>query len=147
MGIESFSHLMSAQPDHPSVRRVVLPSGKTIEVVYFTHDVEPACPAPEPPARADPHTCPACASSLVHPTDWDEAGAHAWRMILRCPNCEWTGDGVFDQKAVERFEDHLDHGTDALMRDLRRLVQANMEEGLDRFVTALEVDAIWPMDF
>ncbi len=138
---------MSAQPDHPSVRRVVLPSGKTIEVVYFRDDVEPAGAPPDAPAASDPQNCPTCPSSLVHPVDWDEAGAYGWRMTLRCPNCEWTGEGVFHQAAVERFEEHLDRGTEALVRDLRRFVQANMEEDLDRFVTALEGDAIWPMDF
>ena len=33
------------------------------------------------------------------------------------------------------------------MRDLKRLTQANMEDEVQRFVTALGVDAILPEDF
>jgi hypothetical protein len=41
----------------------------------------------------------------------------------------------------------LDLGTDALVKDLRRLVQANMEAEADRFAAALEAGAILPEDF
>ena len=58
---------MSHQPD-PShhVRRVILPSGRAIEVVYF--DNQPAHaphPAPSSPNEAvDLHICPDCAKRL-----------------------------------------------------------------------------------
>jgi hypothetical protein len=48
---------------------------------------------------------------------------------------------------VDRFDEHLDRGTEALVRDLRRLTRANMEDEIDAFVRALEADAIQPMDF
>jgi hypothetical protein len=34
-----------------------------------------------------------------------------------------------------------------LVRDLKRLTRANMEEEIERFGRALESDGIWPMDF
>jgi hypothetical protein len=68
-------------------------------------------------------------------------------VTLRCPNCEWTGTGVFEQEVVERFDEQLDRGTEALVRDLKRLVQANMEEQIDRFVDALQAGLILPEDF
>ncbi len=68
-------------------------------------------------------------------------------VSLRCPNCEWTGTGVFDQDSVERFDEELDRGTNALLAGLKRLVEANMEDTIERFVSALEVDAILPEDF
>ena len=37
--------------------------------------------------------------------------------------------------------------TEALVRDLKRLMQANIEEEIERFVAALNADAIQPMDF
>jgi hypothetical protein len=131
-------------PDHEHyVRRVVLPSGKTIEVVYFEDQ-----PAPDDLARPYRlHVCPGCSADLVYPLDWQEAGPEHWEMQLRCPGCEWTGSGVFSQSAVEAFEDELDRGTEALVGDLRRLARANMEEEIDRFANALEADAILPMDF
>jgi hypothetical protein len=137
------------------VRRVVLPSGKTIEVVYF--EEHPAltgasAPVATPPAidttsETDLHVCGSCNSDLVYPLEWEEAGATHWEVTLRCPNCEWTGTGVFEQLVVERFDEELDRGTEAVVADLRRLMAANMEEEIDRFVRALAVDALLPEDF
>jgi hypothetical protein len=124
---------------------VVLPSGKTIEVVYFGEEPTTTHPAPDP-AR-DLHLCGTCDSELVYPTDWDEVGETHWEVLLRCPNCEWSGTGVFDQDTVERFDEELDRGTECLIEDLTRLTQANREDEIERFTSALASDAIWPMDF
>ena len=130
------------------VRRVVLPSGKTIEVVYF--DEAPALDAVSPELAdvvEDLHVCSACSSDLVYPVEWDEAGTTHWEVTLRCPNCEWAGTGVFEQTIVERFDEVLDRGTEALVRDLKRMMHANMEDEIERFVHALEADHILPDDF
>ena len=94
---------MSPQPDNRHyVRRVVLPSGKTIEVVYFEDQVIDAPGAERLGARQrdvhDLHVCGSCESDLVYPIEWEEAGATHWEVTLRCPNCEWTGTGVFEQE-------------------------------------------------
>jgi hypothetical protein len=144
---------MSPQPDNRHyVRRVVLPSGKTIEVVYFEDQVmDDLAPEPAREAVAETveqlHVCSSCESALVYPTEWDEAGVAHWEVSLRCPNCEWNGTGVFGQDLVERFDEELDRGTEALVRDLKRLMHANMEEEIDRFVQALDGDLILPEDF
>jgi len=128
------------------VRRVVLPSGRSIEVVYFEpleieNGVKPA------PLLDDLHVCPECDRDLVYPIEWQETSATHWEVLLRCPNCEWSEVGVYDQATVDRFDETLDGGTEALVRDLRRLVQANMEEEAQRFADALAADAILPEDF
>ena len=79
------------------VKRVVLPSGKTIEVVYFRETDELASAqasveessssskAPEhPPAEThqDLHVCIECASELVYPVQWDESGPDNWSVLL-----------------------------------------------------------------
>jgi len=143
---------MSPQPDNRHyVRRVVLPSGKTIEVVYFEDQVlDTAIGEPAPDTVSDVtalHVCGSCESDLVYPTEWDEAGSTHWEVSLRCPNCEWNGTGIFQQELVERFDEELDRGTEALVRDLKRLMHANMEEEIDRFVEALDHDLILPEDF
>ena len=147
---------MSRQPDNtPYVRRVVLPSGKTIEVVYFedqaTHGASYVPPAIPQRRQGDDerelHLCTECDSDLVYPLEWEESGTTHWEVSLRCPNCEWTGTGRFLQSCVERFDEELDRGTEALVRDLKRLVHANMEEEIERFVGALEGDHILPSDF
>ena len=142
--------------DH-QLKRIVLPSGKTIEVVYFESlaadaaSAEATHPAPKPAPREgaerDLHVCPDCTSDLVYPVAWEEADESHWSITLRCPNCEWDEDGVFAQNQCDRFDDELERGTDALTRDYKRLMTANLAEEIERFMYALEVDAILPMDF
>jgi hypothetical protein len=135
----------------PHVKRVTLPSGKSIEVMYFAD--QPAAPRETLPKRAQAigsqplHVCIECGSSLVYPTDWQEAGPDHWEVDLRCPNCEWRGAGVFHQDVVESFDDELDRGIDVLLSDYRALVSSNMEDEIDRFAKALDVGAILPADF
>jgi predicted RNA-binding Zn-ribbon protein involved in translation (DUF1610 family) len=139
-----------SHPDNTNyVRRVVLPSGRAIEVVYFenqpAHASQPAAVTPR--EHVDLHVCPECDKHLVYPVEWEEASETHWEVQLRCPNCEWLTVGLFDQETVDRFDEELDHGTELLLRDLKRLTRANMEEEIERFGKALESDAIWPMDF
>jgi hypothetical protein len=127
------------------VRRVVLPSGRAIEVVYYetlpTEMLRPVEPVD------DLHVCPECDRALVYPVEWEEVSPTHWEVLLRCPSCEWTELGVYDQQTVDRFDEQLDLGTDALMRDLTRLTRANMEEEIERFTAALASDLILPEDF
>ncbi len=130
------------------VQRVVLPSGKTIEVVYFGDNTPGALP---PGHFSDPvgdlHVCIECSSRLAYPTTWEEAGDDNWSVTIRCPECETVRDGVFSQPAVEAFDEELDAGTDALTADYRRLMRANMAEEVDRFAAALHAEAVLPEDF
>jgi hypothetical protein len=127
------------QPDHnPYVRKVTLPSGKTIEVISFEQ---------VPGTATDLHVCPVCTSELVYPVDWAEAGRTHWEVSLRCPNCEWTFTGVYDDDVIQRFDDVLDEGTEALVADLRQLTRANMEADVERFIAAIYADYLLPEDF
>ena len=142
---------MNQQPDNSHyVRRVVLPSGRAIEVVYFDNAapeaVQAAHPVPDLPAE-DLHVCPDCEQSLVYPVEWEEADETHWEVSLRCPNCEWSAVGTFAQDTVDRFDEELDRGTEALVRDLKRLTRANMEDEVERFTRALAANAILPEDF
>jgi hypothetical protein len=142
------------------VKRVVLPSGKTIEVVYFKEldevlentqpSGEEAPKAPVlPPAEIhqDLHVCMECTSELVYPVQWEESGPENWSVLLHCPNCDVYREGIFSQETVECFDEELDRGADVLARDYKRLMRANMAEEIDRFVGALRADAILAEDF
>jgi hypothetical protein len=145
----------TADPGDHQLKRIVLPSGKTIEVVYFDHaSIEASRPesAAVPAEKAadeerELHVCVNCSCTLVYPVQWEEAGPKSWNVTLRCPECEWVEAGVFTQAQCDRFDDELECGTDALSRDYKRLVTANMSEEIDRFSAALKVDAILPVDF
>jgi len=137
---------MSQPPDKGQyVRRVVLPSGRAIEVVYFQTIAPEPAPATNP--LDDLHICAECGRDLVYPVEWEETSATHWEVLLRCPNCEWSEVGTFDQATVDRFDEQLDLGTETLIRDLKRLQQANMEDEIQRFVRALDAGAILPEDF
>jgi hypothetical protein len=140
-----------SQPSDNShyIRRVVLPSGRAIEVVYFENlsQTAPAAPARSAPGVQDLHVCPECEHGFVYPVEWEEHDATRWEVALRCPNCEWATVGLYEQETVDRFDEELDRGTEALVRDLQRLTHANMEEEIERFARALAADAILPEDF
>lgn len=91
--------------------------------------------------------CGSCGSMLVQPIDWSLIGRTHWRVVLRCPNCEWSGTGVFAQDAVDRFDRELDRGTRKLQATLTRVSRACMEAEIEAFATALETDLIVPFDF
>ena len=78
--MQEFEH--SEAPDHNRyIRKVTLPSGKTIEVISFEQS---------PPGERELHVCPDCASELVYPVAWEQADRASWEVSLRCPNCEWA---------------------------------------------------------
>jgi hypothetical protein len=130
---------VNQNPERHSVRRIFLPSGKSIEVVHF-HDREK-------PTPSGLHVCPACASELVQPVSWAEAEGQRWELTLECPNCSWFEEGVYERDQVDLLEEKLDDGLAEMLGDLQRLAQANMAEDVDRFVAALHADLILPEDF
>ncbi len=131
---------MDGSAPHHSVHRIVLPSGRKIEVVRFEDESKAAATRPL-------HLCPECDCDLVQPLTWSETEDERWELELGCPNCEWSAEGVFEQTAVEDLEERLDEGLATMLADLHRLTQANMVEEVDRFVSALRTDLILPEDF
>jgi ribosomal protein L37AE/L43A len=121
-----------------AVRRIVLPSGRTIEVIRFK-DVDAD--------RRELHVCPSCESDLVQPMAWSETPDGRWDLALECPNCGRSESGTFTRLQVEKLEDHLDEGLTEMIADLQRLTQANMAADVDRFVAALDAGFILPEDF
>jgi len=138
---------MSHSADPSSTRRVTLPTGQAIDVLFVEGGESAGGPAAAHPAETGLHVCRECASPLVTPVAWEQAGPREWAVTIQCPNCEWWDADVFDEELIERFDEELDRGTEALVRDLLRLVRANMEDDVERFVAALRADAILPEDF
>jgi hypothetical protein len=129
------------------VKKIILPSGKAVEIVYF--HAEPTTDTLMP-ASAPEHgleVCPDCASGLVYPTDWHEAASGNWELELRCPECEWCDRAEYDQTTVERYDGALNDATDELIDSLETLTRENMEAEIERFVDALSADHIVPFDF
>jgi hypothetical protein len=138
-------------PENPTqfVKRVVLPSGKTIEVVLFSgiEGTERQREARVAEPFQDLHICLECESGLVYPLEWEEADTENWSVLLHCPNCDLFREGLFCQDTVEAFDEELDRGVEQLAGDYRRLLHANMAEEIERFIGALHAGAIEPEDF
>jgi hypothetical protein len=130
---------MSHQPEQHSVRRIVLPSGRKIDVIRFADGADQEL--------SGLHICPVCESPLVQPVAWAEAGPTQWQLALHCPNCNWEGEGVYKQDEIDRYEDSLEDGVQDILRDLQRLTHANMTAEITRFSEALHADLILPEDF
>jgi hypothetical protein len=126
--------------NHHSVHRIVLPSGRKIEVVRFEEN-------PNDRRTRPLHICPDCASPLVQPVSWSETDDEHWELELSCPNCDWCEEGIYGQGEIEDLEDRLEDGLSELLDDLHRLAQANMADEIERFVRALEADLVLPEDF
>src|ERR671926_149744 len=103
------------------IKRIVLPSGKTVEIVYYQSDEGEAVIS--------------------------EVQEMRWQLALRCPDCEWRHTDTYDAVEVERFDDVLNDATDRLIEELDRVTRENMNEAVDRFRIALDQDGILPFDF
>lgn len=130
---------MDQNPEYHSIRRIVLPSGRSIEVVRF-HDHD------EGPTQGL-HVCPQCHSELVRPVDWHEAPDNRWELRIECPNCWWSEEGIYDRSQVDKLEEKLDDALAEMLADLQRLTVANMADEIDHFASALHADQILPEDF
>jgi hypothetical protein len=130
---------MSQNPhENHTVRKIVLPSGRSIEVIRY---------ADADSDLRELQICPTCASDLVQPLSWNETADGRWDLLLECPNCGWSEAGTFTRLQIEQFEDFLDEGLAAIISDLHRLTQANMVSDIDRFVAAVDAGLILPEDF
>jgi hypothetical protein len=130
---------MEPRSNNHSLHRIVLPSGRAIEVV------RPLEATAE--QRRPLHICPECTSQLVQPISWTEVDDGHWELALLCPNCEWVDEGIHSLDEVEELEERLEQGHSEMLADLQRLAQANVADQIDRFVAALDANLILPEDF
>ncbi len=94
------------------------------------------------------HVCPQCSSRLVQPTCWEQTGDRFhWRVWRRCPDCEWSCDGIHGEREIDDFDEQLDLGTHELAEELKALERESMAQMAAAFITALAADLISAEDF
>ena len=93
------------------------------------------------------HICAACGGDFANPAAWEEAGAAAWIVSLRCGACGHERDAHVDKAAARRFNRALDRGFDAIERAAERLERELMVGWIETFRVALERDLIDAADF
>jgi hypothetical protein len=91
--------------------------------------------------------CPGCGCELIQLMRWMKVAESRWELTLECPNCWWSGDGVYGPDEVAELEQRIEDGVAKMLRDLRRLANAIAAEELERFIDALHADLILPEDF
>jgi hypothetical protein len=105
-------------------------------------------PAPERAATTTaPVYCPVCRSRLLQLLDAEPHPPGGWDVVLECPECWSLIEEHLDDHEVEDFDREFDEGTRQLVEELRRLTAQHMLEDVERFLVALQADAIHPMDF
>jgi len=98
-------------------------------------------------AARDLTQCGACGCGLVQPLDWQDAGRHHWRLVLRCPNCEATGTVVVEDELVDFYDVELERGAARVARALSDMVHERIASEVALFSDALRDDLILPEDF
>jgi hypothetical protein len=98
-------------------------------------------------ASAQLHLCPACGSNLVQPVDFEPLEPGSCYVEVVCPNCWLRRRGVHDQAELDRLDEELERGDEAMLAAIERVTEANMRGEVDRFARALAADAILAMDF
>lgn len=94
------------------------------------------------------HVCPQCGSRLVQPTCWEQTDDRFhWRVWRRCPDCEWSCDGIHGEREIDDFDEQLDLGTQELAEELKALERENMAQMAEAFITGLAADLITAEDF
>ena len=91
--------------------------------------------------------CPCCERDLVQPASYEPLWGDRWLIVLECPNCDWTRDGIWPHAALRRFEEHLDEVDDRLWDELVQVEKRRLEQEISIFAGALQSDAILPEDF
>lgn len=147
----------------------VFPDGTEIEMLVFekpaersacggARDCAPGDRRREAPGRAaaagaapepgrQPHVCPVCHGELVYPVDWQRTSDTAWKLRLRCPECETERDAVLGRADVEDFNRRLYCGSQELAQAAQETGRRNFQEEATKLVAALEMGVILPMDF
>lgn len=92
-------------------------------------------------------SCDACNSRLVYPIDAFQLKSALWLMELRCPECGWDGEASCTEAEFEELDRELDRARSQIQDELTRLQALHMEQWVESFVRALDVDLIVPDDF
>jgi hypothetical protein len=91
--------------------------------------------------------CPACGSKFVQPLSWKEQSNGRLFLRLRCPECLVVTSGSFAEEQVAEYDEMLVKGKEATIAHYDAVVRHNMQELLEQFQRALELDLISAGDF
>jgi hypothetical protein len=98
--------------------------------------------------------CPLCHCRLCFESGSEPLTPEVWLVVIQCPNCWHSWTRTLTDTLLEVLEYALDEDMRVIAEELEELSRANAREHarelaaeVARFATALEMDAIVPMDF
>ena len=98
--------------------------------------------------------CPECDCRLCFESAAEPMTTELWLVVVQCPNCWAAFRRTVTDIELELFENALDDDTRVIESVVEKLVIENavaeareLEAEVERFASALESDAILPMDF
>lgn len=147
-------------------RKVTLPGGREIEIVYLgevrpetvgaaragevMHELDEmlhAALSVFDQAGPELWRCDACSGDMVRPLAIEPAENDMFRVERTCPECGWHEEDLHGPEQVENYHDALEEGAEEMLTALRTMARLNMEDDVDRMITAIRRDLIQPMDF
>ena len=129
------------------VKRIILPSGKAVEIVYLQSAPGATASNDETLSRRGARVVSRVRRRAGASAGLARAVPGRWEIERRCPECEWETTGVHGEADVQRYDALLNEGTDALIEHVEQLAHDNMAAEIERFVAALRDDHITPFDF
>jgi hypothetical protein len=83
----------------------------------------------------------------VQPVEVESKPDGRLALLLRCPECQWWGEGTFPAERVREYDRLLSEGREELRAIYRRTLRDNLYRELRGFVAALDLDLIGADDF
>lgn len=134
------------------IQRIVLAQGQVIDLVCFDDEDAVDTIIEEimnelQRKKTELQTCPLCKSDLVYPVERHQVNDMEWKVMLLCPNCLCKREMVVDRETVRELLKNARIAREKLMKELDSMEKKNMQDEVDKFVTALDRDHILPIDF
>ena len=82
-------------------------------------------PAEQSAVASEIHSCGTCGCSMVQPLERERIGSSYWQILLRCPECEWSGTGVFTDAEAAVYDLEFERGMAQMLTDLQALTAPN----------------------
>lgn len=143
----------SSGPDDRRIRRrqVKLPSGMLLEVIDELSNKDEKSLEITPVKSEGPtrlHICPKpeCNGVFVYHQAKKEVDNGKWHLWLRCPDCEYCYDDVFDEESMYALYDEMDRGFESSLTELNAFALSLVQADTERLIKNINDGQILPED-
>ena len=139
----------------PYIKKIILPSGRILEVVYYDGVKEEDEMSPLPPrTNASIESCPGCRSTYAALGEYglmDDIDARnpLWFAHIMCGRCLTWRYVIAHEDEFAEWEESGDmaRGMFAIERAIQAIARDSFATWAETFIAAIDHDAILPEDF